>query len=158
MFALLAGNTVYYLIAGTWSKGVDGLAWLALLVLFELETGHHGVAGTTAVRLTRLVAGAAVCAAAAGYIYAGDMLDAINAALWIAVVVLLECEVRFAGPVSRHRTAFAAVATLLYAGLAALVPLWGWRGEWLDAYDALLWLVAFAMIEMNVLQLAPRSA
>jgi hypothetical protein len=28
--------------------------------------------------------------------------------------------------------------------------LWAWRGEWFDAYDALLWLVAFAAIEMDV--------
>ena len=43
---------------------------------------------------------------------------------------------------------------MLYAGLAALVPVWAWRGEWFDAYDATLWLVAFATIEINVLRIA----
>jgi hypothetical protein len=160
MFALLAANTLYYLVAGTWSKGLDSAAWLALLMLFELETGgSNWVAGgraAFAVRLSRLAAGAGVCAAAAGYIYEGDTLDAINASLWIAVVVLLECEVRVARTVAQHRVAFASIATLVYAGLAVLVPAWAWRGEWLDAYDALLWLIAFAMIEMDVLGLAPR--
>jgi hypothetical protein len=28
---------------------------------------------------------------------------------------------------------------------------WLWQGDWFDAYDAALWLVAFAMIELNVL-------
>jgi hypothetical protein len=160
MFALLAGNTAYYLVAGTWSKGLDALAWLALLVLFELETGRgnrlRGDAAAFAIRVMRLAAAAAVCAAAIGYFYESDILDAVNAALWIAVVVLLESELRFAEAFARHRIRFAAVATLLYAGLAVLIPLWAWRGEWFDAYDALLWLLAFAMIEMDVLQIAPR--
>jgi hypothetical protein len=159
MLALLTADTVYYLVAGTWSKGMDSAAWLALLVLFELETGRRGFTpGTTAsfvIRLTRLAAAAAVCAAAIGYVYEADSLDAINAGVWIAVVVLLEGEVRFAKSVARHRMAFAGVATALYAGLAVLVLAWAWRGEWLDAYDALLWLIAFVMIEMDVLQLAP---
>ncbi len=36
--------------------------------------------------------------------------------------------------------------------LAALVLVWAWRREWFDAYDAALWLAAFAMIEMDVLR------
>ncbi|MBX3676037.1 MAG: hypothetical protein KF853_03335 [Rhodocyclaceae bacterium] len=32
-----------------------------------------------------------------------------------------------------------------------LAVVWAWRGDWLDAWDALLWLVAFFAIEMNVL-------
>jgi hypothetical protein len=31
---------------------------------------------------------------------------------------------------------------------------WAGRGEWFDAYDAMLWLVAFATIEINVLRIA----
>ena len=38
--------------------------------------------------------------------------------------------------VAAHRARFAAVATLLYCGLVALVLVWLWRGEWFDAYDA----------------------
>ena len=52
------------------------------------------------------------------------------------------------------RTGFTATAATLYTGLAVLVPIWGWRGEWFDAYDALLWLIAFATIEMDVLAVA----
>ena len=50
--------------------------------------------------------------------------------------------------------AFAAGAALLYAALAAVVLSWAWQGVWFDAYDALLWLVAFTMIEVNVLERA----
>jgi hypothetical protein len=34
-----------------------------------------------------------------------------------------------------------------------MVLAWLWRGAWLDAYDALLWLIAFMVIEINILRL-----
>ena len=44
------------------------------------------------------------------------------------------------------------VFSAIPASLLELVVVWAWRGEWFDAYDAMLWLGAFAMIEMDVLQ------
>ena len=92
-----------------------------------------------------------MCAAGIGFIIDRDNLDAVNTALWIAVVVLLELEVRHARLIARFRAAFTATAVGLYAGLAVLVVVWASRGEWFDAYDAFLWLLAFATIEMDVL-------
>ncbi len=158
VFALLACNTGYYIYAGTLSKGLDAAAWLVLLVLFTLETGFAGYVNGTriafAMRTLRLAAGAGVCAAGIGYIIERDALDAINTSLWIAVVVLLELEVRRPQRIARHHLWFTAVAVMLYAGLALLVLVWAWRGEWFDAYDALLWLIAFATIEMDVLKMS----
>ncbi len=155
VFALLACNTAYYVYAGTPSKGLDALAWLALLALFALETGFGGrlrsPRAALTIRVLRLVAATAVCAAGIGYVIEHDSLDAINTALWIAIVVLLEFEVRRPREVAQYRARFTAAAAVLYTALATLVLAWGWRGEWLDAYDALLWLVAFATIEMDVL-------
>ena len=74
----------------------------------------------------------------------------MNSVLWIAVVILLEAEVRFPKLVSNARHAFAATAALLYGGLAVLVVLWAVNGLWFDAYDALLWLIAFATLELNI--------
>ena len=48
-------------------------------------------------------------------------------------------------------------AVVLYAALLMLVPVWAWRGEWLDAWDAALWLAAFFAIELNVLGYAAQS-
>ncbi len=109
------------------------------------------------IRGLRLVAAAAVGAAAIGYAWQTEWLDAVNTMLWIAVVVLLESEVRNPDAVARHPTWFKATAAVLYAGLGALVLVWAWRDAWFDAYDALLWLAAFAMIEMDVLQLSRRE-
>ena len=157
-FALLACNTAYYLFGGAWTKALDALAWLTLLALFALETGFNtrfrGRIAIAAIRGGRLAAAAAVGAAAIGYAVQGEWLDAVNTALWIAIVVLLEYEVRHPAAVARQRGWFTAMAATLYAGLVALVLVWAWRGAWFDAYDAALWLTAFAMIEMDVLQVS----
>ena len=158
VFALLACNTAYYVYAGTLGKGLDAAGWFVLLLLYTLEAGGAAPLRTPraarALRTVRLSAAAAVCAAAIAYVIERDSLDAINSGLWIAVVVLLEAEVRHPREVARYRRWFAAAAAILYAALGLLVLIWGWRREWLDAYDALLWLAAFALIEMDVL--APR--
>lgn len=161
VFALLACNTTIFLFTGTLNEALDATAWLALLALFELETGFGDrlrASGTAiAIRSLRLAAAAAVGAAAIGYVYQNEWLDAVNTGLWIAVVVLLEFEVRNPRAVARRRARFAATAAALYAGLAVLVLIWAGRGEWFDAYDALLWLIAFAMIEMDVLRISRRK-
>lgn len=158
VFTLLACNAAYYLLLGTVSQALDATAWLILLALFELETGRgdwfRGKRAAAGVRGTRLVAAAAVITAALGYVFEREWLEALNSLLWIAVVAVLEIEVRYPRSVQRHRGWFAGVATTIYTGLAALVPAWAWRGEWFDAYDALLWLVAFVTIEINVLNIS----
>ena len=157
---LLALNAGIFLRSGTLSEGLDSIAWLTLLALFELETGIGQMLtgrAVAAVHGVRLAALAAVGAAAAGFLYNNEWLDAANSSLWIAVVALLELEVRRPVAVAVHRARFAAAAATLYPGLGALVFVWLWRGEWFDAYDAALWLVAFATIEMNVLKAAQRT-
>lgn len=156
VFALLAWNTAVFLFSGTLSEALDATAWLVLLVLFELETGYgerfRGGGATASIHGARLAAAAVVGTAAIGYVHENEWLDAINSGIWIAVVTLLEIEVRHPGAVVRHRAWFAAVAATLYSGLGALVLVWLWWGEWFNAYDALLWLIALVTIEINVLR------
>jgi hypothetical protein len=158
LYLLLAGNTVWFLIAGPWTKGLDALAWFLLLMLFALETVRRTwlekMHARGIVHGVRLVAAGAIAASAWGYVQQGAWLDAVNIALWILVILLLECEIRFAAWTAAHRRLFTAAAIVLYAAIAALIPLWALRGEWFDAYDAVLWLVAFALIEMDALRLA----
>jgi hypothetical protein len=162
VLTLLAANTVGFALFGRLSEAIDSLAWLVLLALLELETAYpHRMRERSVAALVRggrIVAGVAVLVAAIGFAHENEWLDAVNAALWIAVVVLLEIEVRFLDVVERHRAPFAVVAGACYAGMAGLVLLWAWRGEWFDAYDALLWLVAFVTLEINVLGIARGAA
>jgi hypothetical protein len=156
VFALLTCNTAVYAIAGTLSEALDSIAWLLLLASFDLETGLGGRFGAgraaAVLRAVRIGASAAILAAGAGYVREGEWLDALNTGLWIGVVALLEFEVRRPAAVIRHRTRVKAGATLLYAGLAALVAAWLWQGAWFDAYDAALWLIAFIAIELGLLR------
>lgn len=156
VFALLACNTLYYLYTGPLSKLLDAVAWFVLLILYALEAGdpRHIAEGYTgmALRALRLAAATGVCGAGFGYIIEQNSLDAINTGLWIAVVALLEFEVRRPLDVARYHIWFTASAATLYTALAGLVLAWAWRGAWLDAYDALLWLVAFVTIETDMLK------
>jgi hypothetical protein len=82
-------------------------------------------------------------------------VDVINAAVWILVVVLLEIDVRlqehgrFEGFALRASTASKYV---LYGTLFAAAVYWGFEGDFLDFWDAFLWLIAFVFIELNVFE------
>ena len=159
LFALLVCNTAYYVASEAYSKGLDSVAWLALLALFLLETSYSQELRSTGapffIRSARLFAAAAVFAAGVAYISERDWLDAINTALWIGVVIVLELEVRKPHVSTAYRRSFAVTATALYTGLGVLVVIWATRGEWFDAYDAALWLAAFVFIEMELLAAKP---
>lgn len=155
IYALLALNLALYAAFGSAFQIVDTAAWIVLLVLFEIETAHGErltPGRVLAIHLLRLGAAAAVLVAAVGYLMERQWLDAANTWLWVAVVLLLELEVRFPRQVEARRRLFWTLTGALYALLAALVPAWAWRGEWLDAWDAALWLTAFFAIELNVLE------
>lgn len=80
--------------------------------------------------------------------------DFINAAAWILVVLVLEVEVRSVLSSRRLGTSGGGVIypikLLLYFILFAAAVYWGFEGEFLDFWDAILWLFAFFVIERNV--------
>ena len=82
-------------------------------------------------------------------------VDAINGGVWILVVLLLEIDIwlqehqRFEGAALRTSTAS---KFLLYGTLGLAVLFWMWKGQFKDWWDALLWLVAFVFIELNVFE------
>jgi hypothetical protein len=162
LFALLAANTAYFAVTAATSKAIDAAAWLTLLALFEAETRLGGrparASLNVALRAARLAAAGGVVAATLRYLFEDNVLDAVNSALWIGVVLLLEVEFRYPDAVTRTRTAFATLAMALYGGLAVLVVIWAWRGAWFDAYDALVWLAAFATLELDAVKPKPGNA
>jgi hypothetical protein len=82
-------------------------------------------------------------------------IDVLNSAVWLLVVLILELDVRLQernlleGLALRLSTAAKVVlyATLLYAAIY-----WGVKGDFVDFWDAFLWLVAFVFIELNVFE------
>jgi hypothetical protein len=81
------------------------------------------------------------------------VVDIVNAADWLLIVVLLEVEVTLQ---LRNRLTprlirvFKWLKGVLYATLFAAAVYWGFLGDFLDFWDAFLWLVAFIFIEMNI--------
>lgn len=164
VYALLALNVALYAWQGTPTETLDTAAWLALLLLFEWETGGWALSSgqRIVVHGVRSLASIAVVWACASYALEREWLDFANAATWLAVVIALELEMRVsAGRRVFHRWRLV-VTGLLYAALAGFVIAWlrlraaDAAGAWLDAWDASLWLTAFVAIELNVFGLAAR--
>jgi hypothetical protein len=81
--------------------------------------------------------------------------DVINAGAWILVVVVLEVEVRLQlrGNLSdRVVNATKYLKFGVYFTLFAAAAYWGVAGDFLDFWDAALWLFAFIFIELNVFE------
>lgn len=153
ILVLLAGNTAYYVIAGRLSEALDSLAWYALLILFALESlrSRRPRAAVLLMHGVRGLATLAIAVSAVLYVREGEWLDAINVCLWIAVVLLLEIEVRHPARVAARRQLFSRVAAGLYGTLAVLVLIWLAQGAWMDAWDAAVWLTAFGALERGLL-------
>ncbi|MBM3342083.1 MAG: hypothetical protein FJY56_08230 [Betaproteobacteria bacterium] len=155
VLALLAGNTLYFGYSGRFSEALDSIAWYVLLILFMIETARArplcAAHGFTWMHALRALATLAIAASLVLYVREQEWLDAANLFLWIAVVALLEIEMRYPAQVAAHHRQFAATATLLYGALGVLVLIWLARHEWMDAWDAAIWLAAFGLLELRIL-------
>ena len=82
-------------------------------------------------------------------------VDVINAGVWLLVVMILEVDVRL-----QERERYEGLALrlsntakfVLYSLLLLAAIYWGLKGDFIDFWDAFLWLVAFVFIELNVFE------
>ena len=156
LFALLGLNAVIYATSGRSAEMLDAAAWFALLLLFELETRlpqwTQLPRNALVLRILRLIAAAAILWTAIIFVLEREWLDAVNAWLWIGVVALLELEIRASDWFALRRTMVGRVSAMLYGALGAVAAAWFISGEWFDGYDAVLWIAAFALVEMQLLK------
>lgn len=83
------------------------------------------------------------------------LADVFNASAWVLVVVVLEAEVWLLERDLLSTTVtrlILAGKTVLYVGLVAVAVFWGIYGEFIDFWDAFVWIAAFVFIENNVVQ------
>jgi hypothetical protein len=83
------------------------------------------------------------------------LVDVINAAVWLLVVLVLEIDVRLQERNRYEGLALRAsniIKVVLYAILFVAAVYWGVYGDFVDFWDAFLWLLAFFFIEMNVVE------
>ena len=82
-------------------------------------------------------------------------VDVINAAVWLLVVLVLEIDVRLQEKNRLEGLSLRAsniTKVILYATLFGAAVYWGIYGDFVDFWDAFLWLLAFFFIEMNVVE------
>ena len=81
------------------------------------------------------------------------LTDVINASTWVLIVIILEADdwikSRFETDIRLAMVLNFAKVTL-YSFLLGCAIFWGFSGVFLDFWDAFLWIVAFAFIELNV--------
>ncbi len=88
-------------------------------------------------------------------------VDVINAGVWLLVVLVLEIDVRLQERLKLEGAVLYlsnASKYILYSVLFLAAVYWGVKGDFVDFWDAFLWLVAFVFIELNVVEWRQESA
>jgi hypothetical protein len=137
------------LVADKWSYAVD-------FDEYELLTLDNCAAMSTATEFLQF-RGLTAAADRADYVDIVRLawVDVINAAVWLLIVVVLEIDVRLQERGRLKGIALRLSATakyILYPTLLLAAIYWGFKGDFVDFWDAFLWLVAFVFIELNVIE------
>lgn len=158
ILALLTLNVAVYATTDTLTRAVDALTWLILLVLYELESSGRPLplAEKTLERI-RDVLIAVIVWVFFSYLNDSEWLDVSNSLLWFGLIAVMELEVRKPQLVLRQATLFWILTLTIFAGLFVMAGVWLWQRAWLDAYDALLWIVAFGFIEVDLFHFLKRK-
>lgn len=84
-----------------------------------------------------------------------SLTEVINSANWLVIVMILEMDVFLQSRGNLQGlmvTISKGVKVVLYSVLFLAAVYWGIKGDFLDFWDAFLWLVAFVFIEMNIFE------
>lgn len=157
ILALLTLNAFIYALVDTFTGMVDAFVWLVLLLLYEVKTNQNNLPVSEAVlQIVRNALILIIVLVFFSYMFNGEWLDVINTLLWLALVVLMEMEVRWQNLVVQHRRLFWLMTIATFLGLVGTAGLWFWQGAWLDGYDAVLWIAAFALVEVDIFHFLKR--
>lgn len=158
ILALLALNAIIFVLVDTLTSAADAMVWLVLLVLYELEsTGIELPISSGAMQRIRDVLIVIIGLVFFSYLFSGEVLDALNALLWFGLIAMLEIEVRWPHLARHWKKTFWLTTIGIFVGLIAMAGLWLWQQAWLDAYDAILWIVAFGFIEVDIFHFIHRE-
>ncbi len=163
IYGLLFINMILFFMEQTITEGMESLAWLALLLFLEWETSqldkeYSSLAEKLFLQIGRVLAYILIVYSAyeygtSAYIEENGILDIYNAVVWIAVALLIEYEIFYKKHFHQIAVKFLGfVKIVLYVSLFIIAILWQIDGEWLDFYDAALWIICFFFIELNILQ------
>lgn len=153
LFVLLCLDAALFLFRREWNDGLDALAWILLLLLYRMEPHplikergwRQGLRGLRAILL------GVVAMAEFSYVLEGAWLDVAYAVEWLLVIALFEIETRYPLWVKERNAVFRFSGGLLFLGMCLVVGVWLIRGQWFNAYDALLWSLAFLVMDLELL-------
>ena len=83
------------------------------------------------------------------------LTDVVNAGTWIVIVIILQIDVllQMRGSLTEKLYRINAyIKAVLYLVLVAAAVYWGYLSAVLDTWDAMLWIIAFFFIELNLFQ------
>ncbi len=166
VFALLSINIVVFTINQPAHEALDQFGWVILLSAFLYETSALDKDYVSPLEKyglrPALVAGYGLAIYACwSYWEVGDAIGFLNSSTWLAVCFVLAYDVyapgAYGGTEWRIRNG---LKIALYAALAVYAVIWLVRGVTsgkglvglIDFYDAALWILCFAVIELNVFQ------
>lgn len=158
ILALLSLNALIFALVDTLLSAADAMVWLVLLILYELES--NSIELPVSERLMgwlRNVLITIIGLVFLGYLATGEVLDAVNSLLWFGLIAMLEIEVRWPELPARHEKSFWLTTLAIFVGLIVMAGLWLWQQAWLDAYDAILWIIAFGFIEVDIFHFLHRK-
>lgn len=156
LYALLVANVFLFIREASPTKAIDEIGWLLLLAVFEWET-RAGQAGRPVPRTALAVelGGYALALYAwAQYARTAEWLDLGNSTVWLAISALIVFDVM--RPVASGSAAFQRRLRWklpLYLATLGFALAWGITGIWLDFWDALLWILCFFIIEINIFRI-----
>jgi hypothetical protein len=155
---LLSINIFLYAFTDTLTNAVDEVAWLSLLILYELKANGLAVKSEETLNKARDALIVVIILVFISFAKSQEWLDAINFLLWTALIILLEVEVRWPDQILSYPKIYWWSKVSIFSGLIVMVVAWAWHSEWLDMYDAALWLIAFVTIESDIHQLLQRKS
>lgn len=163
VYGLLGIDMLYYFVVEhNFEAAQDNFGWLLLLLSFEWETSQldhpytskfekYGVIGMSIVGYLIVIAAAIEYSMPSYYLEEGT-LDIWNSWTWLALCAVLEYDVYYPGLYARWEWYVRnGLKVFLYGALTVYAVLWGLQGEFLDFWDAFLWILCFFSIEMNIL-------
>jgi len=156
LYALLTVNIGLFLRHGTLNEALDSLGWVLLLVVFEWETRtldqeYLGLWEKTVIWVLQLVGYGLAINAARVYLVTEEWVDFANATLWLLVCCTIVYDVFVPGEFGSQEWKLRNRCKIfLYVCLLVIAVYWGVTSDWLDFYDASLWILCFFMVEMNI--------
>ena len=154
---LIAVNVVIYAAVDNLIGAVDSLAWLMLLVLYELDANCAGLMGDKNLHRIRTFLIVVIALVFLAYVHDREWLEVINFIFWFALITLLELEAHLPDKVFKYRISYWWATVIVFTGLIAMVMVWACQSAWLDVYDAILWVIAFGSIEVDMNRILKRN-